>query len=97
MRGEMSGGVLGRGRHGVHMLFPGLWYTLDGEPENVCNGNFDGDNEVDGSDLAVFAADFGRTDCGTGEECESNFDGDTDVDGSDLAVFASNFGRTDCP
>ena len=24
---------------------------------------FDGDGDVDGSDLAVFAADFGRTDC----------------------------------
>ena len=28
-----------------------------------CEGNFDGDGDVDGSDLAVFAADFGRTDC----------------------------------
>jgi hypothetical protein len=62
-----------------------------------CEGNFDGDNDVDGSDLAVFAADFGRTDCGTGAPCEGNFDGDNDVDGSDLAVFAADFGRTDCP
>ena len=28
-----------------------------------CEGNFDGDGDVDGSDLATFAADFGRTDC----------------------------------
>ena len=28
---------------------------------DICEGDFDGD--VDGSDLAVFAADFGRTDC----------------------------------
>ena len=28
-----------------------------------CEGNFDTDGDVDGSDLAVFAADFGRTDC----------------------------------
>jgi len=28
-----------------------------------CEGNFDHDGDVDGSDLAVFAADFGRTDC----------------------------------
>ena len=62
-----------------------------------CEGNFDGDHDVDGSDLAVFAADFGRTDCGTGAPCEGNFDGDNDVDGSDLAVFAADFGRTDCP
>jgi hypothetical protein len=29
-----------------------------------CRGDFDRDGDVDGSDLAVFAADFGRTDCG---------------------------------
>jgi len=28
-----------------------------------CEGDFDNDNDVDGSDLAVFAADFGRTIC----------------------------------
>ena len=29
----------------------------------TCKGDFDNDGDVDGSDLAVFAADFGRTDC----------------------------------
>jgi hypothetical protein len=64
-----------------------------------CEGNFDGDTDVDGSDLAVFAADFGRTDCCQPKtpNCEGNFDDDCDVDGSDLAVFAADFGRTDCP
>ncbi len=62
-----------------------------------CEGNFDLDGDVDGSDLAVFAVDFGRTDCDTGEKCEGNFDCDSDVVGSDLAVFAADFGRTDCP
>jgi hypothetical protein len=28
-----------------------------------CEGDFDDDGDVDGSDLAVFTADFGRTDC----------------------------------
>jgi hypothetical protein len=32
-------------------------------PENSCEGDFDGDGDVDGSDLAIFAADFGRADC----------------------------------
>ena len=63
----------------------------------LCEGDFEPDGDVDGSDLAVFAADFGRTDCGTGEPCEGAFDDDNDVDGSDLAVFAADFGRTDCP
>ena len=64
---------------------------------DACEGDFDGDKDVDGSDLAVFAADFGRTDCDTGYPCEGDFDHDRDVDGSDLAVFAADFGRTDCP
>jgi len=64
---------------------------------DACEGDFDGDGDVDGSDLAVFAADFGRIDCGTGDPCEGDFDGDGDVDGSDLAVFAADFGRTNCP
>ena len=55
------------------------------------------DGDVDGSDLAVFAADFGRTDCGIGITSEGDFDSDNDCDGSDLALFVVNFGRTDCP
>ena len=64
---------------------------------SICEGDFEPDGDVDGSDLAVFAADFGRTDCDTGSICEGDFDNDNDVDGSDLAVFAADFGRTDCP
>lgn len=45
----------------------------------------------DWSDLCVFAADFGRTDCDTGELCENDYDGDGDVDGFDLAEFSANF------
>jgi len=69
--------------------------TKEVTPGNVCKGDFDNDGDVDGSDLAVFAADFGRTDCSTGDTCEGDFD--HDVDSSDLAVFAANFGRTDYP
>ena len=80
---------------------PGVaWNSESGvflsEPVDTCDGDFDNDGDVDGSDLAVFAADFGRTDCDTGTECEGDFDDDDDVDGSDLAVFAADFGRTDC-
>ena len=34
-----------------------IFYTLS------CPGDFDLDGDVDGSDLAVFSAEFGRTDC----------------------------------
>jgi hypothetical protein len=30
---------------------------------NICEGDFNSDGDVDSSDLAVFATDFGRTDC----------------------------------
>ena len=79
-------------------------HTPDGEIQGTVNwfvteilGDFDGNCNVDRNDLAVFAADFGRTDCDQGEPCEGDFDEDGDVDGNDLAVFAANFGRTVCP
>jgi len=62
-----------------------------------CRGDFDSDGDVDGSDLAVFAADFGRTNCDQPPPCEGNFDNDLDVDGEDMAVFSAEFGRIDCP
>jgi alkaline phosphatase len=65
--------------------------VLGGSDE--CLGDFDSDGDVDGSDLALFAADFGRTNCGSPPLCE----GDGDLDGSDLAAFAADFERTDCP
>jgi hypothetical protein len=61
-----------------------------------CAGDFDTDGVVGGSDLAYFAADFGRTDCDTGENCEGNYNTDADLDGSDLAIFAAGFGSLDC-
>jgi hypothetical protein len=63
--------------------------------EEPCEGDFDSDGDVDGSDLSVFAAGFGRTDCSG--DCEGDFDTDNDVYGSDLSVFTADFGRIDCP
>ena len=65
--------------------------------ENPCEVDFDDDGDVDGSDLAVFAADFGRTDGDTDGDCPDNFNEDGDVNVSSLDVFAADFGRTDCP
>ena len=64
-----------------------------------CEGNFnpDVDDDVDGSDAALFKADFGRggysSPCSTGDPCDGDFDCDSDVDGSDAALFKSDFGR----
>ncbi len=68
----------------------------------VCRGNFDDDHDVDDADLALFAADFGRSNCDSGLGCTGDFIedgavmGDGDVDGIDLTIFLANFGRTDC-
>lgn len=61
-----------------------------------CNGDFDNDGDVDGTDLAVFAADVGRTDCGQGEPCEGDFNGVGNIDDSDFALFSANFGQSGC-
>jgi hypothetical protein len=84
----------------IMVTFGGTYYMDYSKLEvccSTCSGDFDRDGDVDGSDLAVFASDFGRTDCDSGPSCEGDFDKDGDVDGSDLAVFAADFGRTDCP
>ena len=62
-----------------------------------CSGDFEPDGDVDGSDLAVFSSDFGRTNCSDARPCPGDFNEDGDVDGSDLAEFSANFGRSDCP
>jgi len=40
----------------------------------------------------TFAANFGRSDCDSGEPCGGDFNLDADVDGSDLSVFIEYFG-----
>jgi hypothetical protein len=63
----------------------------------MCNGDFGGDGDVDGSDLGLFNTDFGRTNCSGASPCNGDFDNDGDVDGTDLGLFNADFGRTDCP
>jgi hypothetical protein len=47
----------------------------------ICEGDFDEDGDVDGVDLAIFAADFGRTDCVNEITfCPCDIDNDCDVD-----------------
>jgi len=54
------------------------------------------DEDIDGSDLAIFASEFGRTDCGIKYPCQWDLDRDGDVDELDLATFAVDFGKTIC-
>jgi len=63
-----------------------------------CEGNFDGDADVDGTDATLFKNDFGRNQfsnpCTTAEPCKGDFICDTDVDGSDAMLFKADFGRS---
>ena len=62
-----------------------------------CEGNFDDDDNQDGSDAAIFKTDFGRDSynnpCSSSNRCNGNFDCDENVDGSDAAKFEEDFGR----
>ena len=62
-----------------------------------CEGNFDCDQDVDGTDASLFKADFGRSEfnfpCAAGNPCHGDFDCDADVDGSDTMRIKEDFGR----
>ncbi len=62
----------------------------------LCEGDFDGDEDVDGTDLTSFSQHFGRTNCLLGSQCNGDFDNDGDVDGVDLSIISESFGRIDC-
>jgi hypothetical protein len=62
-----------------------------------CEGNFNCDLDVDGSEVTAFLVDFGRggysTPCTNGNLCNGDFTCDGDVDGSDVTKFLEDFGR----
>ena len=65
---------------------------------DVCEGNFDGDQDQDGSDGVTFKESFGRNMffnlCMSELPCNGDFDCDHDVDGTDAAQFKEDFGRS---
>jgi len=66
-----------------------------------CEGNFDHDVDVDGTDVIKFKTDFGRkppgNPCTAENPCNGDFDCDGSVDGSDTILFKQDFARRDCP
>jgi pimeloyl-ACP methyl ester carboxylesterase len=84
--------------------FSDYWEVLEeSDPLNInsipaCEGDFDpSDGTVNETDLIIFLADFGRSDCDQGEICEGDFNNDNDVDGSELIKLIRDFGRENCP
>ena len=62
-----------------------------------CEGNFDGDDDQDGTDAVTFKKNFGRNQllepCTNINPCKGDFTCDGDVDGSDAHLFKTDFGR----
>ncbi len=62
-----------------------------------CEGDFDCDGNVDGTDAFLFKSDYGRNarvnPCSTASPCNGDFDCDGNVDGSDAFLFKTDFGR----
>jgi hypothetical protein len=63
-----------------------------------CEGNFDDDPDVDGSDASTFKTDFGRSKisdpCTNAISCNGDFECDIDVDGTNATQFKRDFGRS---
>ena len=63
-----------------------------------CEGNFDCDEDCDGTDASTFKTDFGRSTynnlCESDDPCNGDFDCDNDCDGTDAALFKQDFGRS---
>ena len=63
----------------------------------ACEGDFDCDGDLDGTDAAAFKSDFGRSEynfpCSNDDPCNGDFDCDGDVDGTDTSLLSSDFGR----
>ena len=62
-----------------------------------CEGDFEPDGDVDGTDALNFKADFYRNDCSELNPCNGDFNCDGDVDGTDTLMFKADFFRKDCP
>jgi hypothetical protein len=62
-----------------------------------CEGDFNSDGKVDGTDAANFKKDFGRNainnPCSNAAPCKGDFTCDKNVSGTDAAQFKSDFGR----
>jgi len=77
---------------GYGLVNPGSLYICD------CEGNFDGDADVDSYDAATFKIYFGRSTmqrpCTNVLPCSGDFTCDTDVDSFDAAIFKTDLGRS---
>jgi hypothetical protein len=46
-----------------YALYPGFWYTVEGEAVDIRERNLNHDGKCDMLDWLLFVQDWGRTDC----------------------------------
>jgi hypothetical protein len=76
-------------------LWSDVWMLTLMAASTECICDFEPDGDVDGSDLAILAAEFDRTYCINSPAPGKN-DNHEGVEVLDLSKFAKDFGRTDC-
>ena len=62
------------------------------EFDNRCEGDFNGDGDVDGLDFLDFSLSYAQ-----GQISGADLNGDSQIDSADIEVFAYDYGRHDCP
>ena len=62
-------------------------------PQNLIDGDVNGDCRVDGRDLALFGPGFGKKRSDKGYDDELDFVDDGVIDGDDFARLAQQFGK----
>jgi hypothetical protein len=92
----VSDGIVAAGAPRGDNTANGIVYAYDMGCQGYCPGDFDHDGDVDGSDLAVIAAETGTTGCGAASPCQADLDGNGVVDQIDMNTFLAKFGRTNC-
>jgi len=69
-----------------------IWFELNAVPPDICDGDANGDNEVNSADLSVLLSRFGTA--VTGGAINGDFNLDGVVNAADLSVLLANFGST---
>jgi hypothetical protein len=68
------------------------WQQMIGSDKDFEEGDFDGDDDTDGDDLAIYNANYGIQ---LVDMVYADFNGDFIVDGDDYAIWSANYGASD--